>query len=65
MRQQVKGVGHRPAQHLMQVADCGEQTSRVCEFPAPPGVLGEGECQATRFPLVVLSWPEEGTGWSG
>src|SRR6202035_4022346 len=61
MRQQVGGVGRRPGQHLVQVAHCGEQTPRVCEFPAPAGVLGKGECQATRFPLVALPWPEEGT----
>src|SRR5438309_5696401 len=66
MRQQVGGVGHRPGQHLLQVAHCGEQTPRVCEVPAPPGVLGKGECQATRLPLVALPWPEEGIdrpGW--
>ena len=50
----------------MQVAHGGEQAARVGESPAPPGVLGKGECQATRFPLVALPWPEEGTdrpGW--
>jgi hypothetical protein len=65
MRQQVRGVGHRPAQHLLQVAHGGEQTPRVCEFPAPPGVLWKGECQATRLPLGVLPWPELGTDWPG
>src|SRR5260370_20012328 len=50
----------------MQVAHGGEQAARVGESPAPPGVLGKGEGQATRFPLVALPWPEEGTdrpGW--
>ncbi len=28
-------------------------------------MLGKGEYQATRFPLVVLPWPEEGAGRSG
>ena len=65
MRQQARGVGHRPGQHLIQVADGGEQTPRVCKFPAPPGVLGEGEYQATRFPLPSIPWQEESTGRSG
>ena len=61
MRQQVGGVSHRSGQHLVQVAHGGEQAPRVGESPAPPGVLGKGECHATRFPLVALPWPEEGT----
>ena len=65
MRQQVGGAGYRPGQHLVQVAHRGEQAPRICEFPAPPGVLGKGECQATRFPLVALPWPEEGTDRPG
>ncbi len=65
MRQQLRRVGHRPGQHLIQVAHCGEQTPRVCEFPVPPGVLGKGKYQATRLPLVVLPWPELGTDRPG
>ena len=65
MRQRVRRFGHRPGQHLIKVAHCGEQTARVCELPAPSGVLGEGEYQATRLPLLVLPWPELGTDRPG
>jgi hypothetical protein len=61
----VRWDGHRPGQHLMQVAHCGEQAPRVCEFPAPPGVLRKGEYQATSFPVALIPWPELGADRPG
>src|SRR5689334_9309507 len=66
MGQQVGGGGHRPGQHLLQVAHSGEQAPRICEFPAPPCVLGKGKCQAARITTVALPRPEDGaerTDW--